>query len=753
MAHNDHAPYLGAANGIATLDSGTKVPAVQLPVLVGDSGSGGVAGAVPAPMAGDAAAGKYLKADGSWAAIPDGSVTTANVVWVSKGGNDGTGTRNRLDRPFLTIGAAITAALAGDVVVIMPGVYTEAVVCKDDVSVTSWNRFTVTIKQTTPGVIIVTMANRMSLSHVTLLAQSAGAITGIKFDGTSAATSNLFRVFMDPTSTGNVTAVQAVGSGTTPVGRATANACQLIGFGTGYGIDSSGTALIRLLDCIVSGAVGANISGAGVLYVTGGELIGTTNALACSASGTFAIDPNVSVQGSISNLGTIIRDGDSFPASNWTAIVDPTVSNDQTAGYDKGSRWLNTVTNTFFICLSGATGAAVWKQTNNFVAAGGDLSGNYPNPTVAQSSVAFALNSTISPTTLAANTNDYAPTGLATANTIRISSTLAVNLTGLTGGAAGRILAVYNVGSFAITLVSESGASTAANRFGISRDMILQPNAGVTLEYDSTASRWRMIGSARDSVVGGDLTGTMPNPTVKQASTEFALTADITPTTIATSQNDYSPAGLSAASCLRLSSSASVNLTGIAGGTDGRILTIYNVGANLITLLNESLSSVSANRFSIAANITLNPNGAVILQYDVTSSRWRVLGVNPSGLPVQTFSQASFFQASASYIEVTNASWTAVGNIFYPGISQFTPDTAKAILSGSSVGTIDVRIYDLTNGLTVCEQLNLAVTASPLIYNLGAVSNLVVGEAVWEFQMQKSGAPKPRAHAVSLYQA
>jgi len=38
------------------------------PLFVGDTGSGGLAGNVPAPAAGDAAAGKFLKADGSWQA-------------------------------------------------------------------------------------------------------------------------------------------------------------------------------------------------------------------------------------------------------------------------------------------------------------------------------------------------------------------------------------------------------------------------------------------------------------------------------------------------------------------------------------------------------------------------------------------------------------------------------------------------------------------------------------------------------------
>lgn len=43
----------------------------ELNAFTGDSGSGGVKGVVPAPAAGDAAAGKYLDADGTWS-VPAG---------------------------------------------------------------------------------------------------------------------------------------------------------------------------------------------------------------------------------------------------------------------------------------------------------------------------------------------------------------------------------------------------------------------------------------------------------------------------------------------------------------------------------------------------------------------------------------------------------------------------------------------------------------------------------------------------------
>lgn len=51
-----------------------------MPLMVGDSGSGGTSGAVPAPTAGDAAAGKFLKADGTFALPPGTGVPTSRFI-------------------------------------------------------------------------------------------------------------------------------------------------------------------------------------------------------------------------------------------------------------------------------------------------------------------------------------------------------------------------------------------------------------------------------------------------------------------------------------------------------------------------------------------------------------------------------------------------------------------------------------------------------------------------------------------------
>jgi hypothetical protein len=55
----------------------------ELNNFVGDSGSGGTKGLVPAPAAGDGAAGKLLKADGTWGsptAVPNASETVAGIT-------------------------------------------------------------------------------------------------------------------------------------------------------------------------------------------------------------------------------------------------------------------------------------------------------------------------------------------------------------------------------------------------------------------------------------------------------------------------------------------------------------------------------------------------------------------------------------------------------------------------------------------------------------------------------------------------
>ena len=47
--------------------------------------------------------------------------------------------------------------------------------------------------------------------------------------------------------------------------------------------------------------------------------------------------------------------------NNWTATTDPTATDDESAHYEPGSRWINTSTGFVWTCTDATASAAVWK--------------------------------------------------------------------------------------------------------------------------------------------------------------------------------------------------------------------------------------------------------------------------------------------------------------------------------------------------------------------------------------------------------
>ena len=50
------------------------------------------------------------------------------------------------------------------------------------------------------------------------------------------------------------------------------------------------------------------------------------------------------------------------PLNNYTAVVPPTVTNDETQGYGFGSMWIDIATHVAYICINPTTGNANWQQ-------------------------------------------------------------------------------------------------------------------------------------------------------------------------------------------------------------------------------------------------------------------------------------------------------------------------------------------------------------------------------------------------------
>lgn len=119
---------------------------------------------------------------------------------------------------------------------------------------------------------------------------------------------------------------------------------------------------------------------------------------------------------------------------------------------------------------------------------------------------------------------------------------------------------------------------------------------------------------------------------LQEALTNVAFGAAISPTALAANTDNYSPTGLQNTTVIRQDVSnagAGVNLTGIVAQANLKMLVLMNISSTSDNMvLKHNVTSTAANRFfgPNSADVTLRPNGFVILLYDQVSSRWRIMG-------------------------------------------------------------------------------------------------------------------------------
>lgn len=159
-------------------------------------------------------------------------------------------------------------------------------------------------------------------------------------------------------------------------------------------------------------------------------------------------------------------------------------------------------------------------------------------------------------------------------------------------------------------LIVEQGStrySVGINLVKNSATRILTASFGGYTNADSFMPLW--VGG--DSIIGG--------------ATHFPR--EISPSQIVANQNDYNPSGFSSAQVLFLTSDAARDITGFVAGNKGRLIWVYNGGAQNITLKHQT-TSTAANRIigRGGADTVLTPNAGAQLYYSGSQSRWLVLG-------------------------------------------------------------------------------------------------------------------------------
>lgn len=238
-----------------------------------------------------------------------------------------------------------------------------------------------------------------------------------------------------------------------------------------------------------SGDVRVETTAGGVAIGVGHAITNPTNDdLVLNAVSGIAINSHATVPVTAAATGAVAITGTTFTADTTAAMTLTAADDINLTALDNCTLDIsNTLT------LDGAAGVTL-TSANRVLA---DAAFEIAKP--------LRLTGVISPVITSTPQNNWSPTGLSTANVIRVgSSTVNPNITGIVAQAAGTILYIINVLANPVTLANEDGSSTAANRIVHTFDAPnLLTNQSMTLWYDGTSSRWRVIAFSDATFNGG----------------------------------------------------------------------------------------------------------------------------------------------------------------------------------------------------------------------------------------------------------
>jgi hypothetical protein len=250
-------------------------------------------------------------------------------------------------------------------------------------------------------------------------------------------------------------------------------------------------------------------------------------------------------------------------------------------------------------------------------------------------------------TAASANTGDFAAAShshgnITDAGAIGSTSGLVVTtgasgvLDALAQGTAGQVLKVnsgatgveWGAAAADVTIDTTAADVLSATSGAISAD---DPGADRLVFWDDSAGKLTHLTAGTGlSISGTTITASVSASDISAGTLAYARMAEPTvtsPSQITANQNDYASF---ARGINRFTTNAARDITGMAAGSDGEVRVLTNVGttaANTLTIKDESSSSTAANRFSVPWNgdCIIPAEGSVVVFYDGTSSRWRVI--------------------------------------------------------------------------------------------------------------------------------
>lgn len=245
------------------------------------------------------------------------------------------------------------------------------------------------------------------------------------------------------------------------------------------------------------------------------------------------------------------------------------------------------------------------------------------------------------------------------------------------------------------------------------------------------------------------VTGSFPNP--------FALPNDNAYTLTGTPYNNYNPTNFSTTDIFRLSTlGTDVNVSGLISGTDGRIVTLKNVGVTgSVILQNDNANSSTVNRFYLGANTVIPPQGSVSLQYDITDSRWRLFNSNSSasiqGVPIRENAMSAATATGKVPVYSTDSNMFEVNFVDHTNLTSagtYTHISVDNFLNGGWVPDTSTWTYTSADAPTYVISINSDMTSK---LQPGTRIKLTHSSAVKYFIVTVVGAYSGGATSVTLY--
>jgi hypothetical protein len=497
----------------------------------------------------------------------------------------------------------------------------------------------------------------------------------------------------------------------------------------------------------ISLPAGASIT---LIYDSGASLWRITSAVAgASGSGVTAVgaidSQTKSANGAVISSNTIY-----LQTADCSGGGNPGLVSTGAQCFTGGKTFNNSVTVNSSLTASGGAVSLTGNAASSFTTSAGALT--------LTSAAAATWSTAAGNLTLQAGSGTVSlgtSTSLTASGALSVTSGGATTMTIDAGGAAALNL---GTGSANAVSISKSGVTTTVNgALTVTQAGSFSSTLAVTSDFSVNTNKFTVTAATGNTSVGGTLSSAGDfavntnkfNVTASNGNTSVAGTLGVTGNTTLSGNldvtgaaafkkgTDFATTGSSnnvafgSVSLVRLTGASAQTITGIAGGTDGRLLTLVNAASQAAIISNLSASSSAANQISTGTgnDLTLPAGASITLIYDNGASLWRVTSAvagssgsavtSVGAIDTQTKSaNGAVISGNAIYLQTADGS--NVG-LVSTGVQTFAgAKTFSSLITGSAGATISGGAIALTGN-----------AASSFTTSSGALTLTSAAAATW----------------------